>query len=133
MAFNVATPLQQRYGSVPVMARMLLLGAVWTGPLGLLSLPGSEISWPALAATAAVGVLGTGVAFALFGTLVGRTGSTRASVVGYVIPVVALGLGVIFRGDEVAPIALVGVALVIVGAFLSSRGETPGRAERARG
>jgi drug/metabolite transporter (DMT)-like permease len=125
IAFNIATPLQQRYGSLPVMARILAIGAVLTTPFGLWSLPGSGFAWSALAATGAVGVLGTGVAFVLMGRLVGRVGPTRASIVGYLIPVVALGLGVLFRGDDVDPLALLGVALVIAGAYLTSRREVP--------
>ena len=124
IAFNVATPLQQRYGSLPVMARILTIGAVLTAPLGLFSISGSHFAWSALAATGAVGILGTGVAFVLMGRLVGRVGPTRASIVGYLIPVVALGLGVLFRHDEVGSIAVVGVALVILGAYLTSRRET---------
>jgi drug/metabolite transporter (DMT)-like permease len=123
IAFNVATPLQQRYGSLPVMARILAIGAVLTAPLGLFSISGSRFAWSALAAIATVGILGTGVAFVLMGRLVGRVGPTRASIVGYLIPVVALGLGVLIRHDEVGPAALVGVALVILGAYLTSRRE----------
>ena len=37
--------------------------------------------------------------------------------------VVALVLGVVFRDDEVAPIAIAGVALVLVGAILAGRRE----------
>jgi drug/metabolite transporter (DMT)-like permease len=122
-AFNVATPLQQRYGSVPLMARILLIGAVLTAPFGIVSIPGSSFAWPSLAAVLAVGLLGTGVAFVLFGTLAGHVGSTRASIVGYLIPVVALILGVVFLGDHVEQIALAGVALVIMGAYLASRRE----------
>ena len=123
IAFNVATPLQQRYGSLPVMARILTIGAVLTAPLGLVSISGSRFAWSALAATGAVGVLGTGVAFVLMGRLVGRVGPTRASIVGYLIPVVALGLGVLLRHDEVGSFAVAGVALVILGAYLTSRRE----------
>jgi drug/metabolite transporter (DMT)-like permease len=123
IAFNVATPLQQRYGSLPVMARILTIGAVLTAPFGVVSIEGSQFAWAALAAIGAVGVLGTGVAFVLMGRLVGRVGPTRASIVGYLIPVVALGLGVLFRNDEVGSIAVAGVALVILGAYLTSRRE----------
>ena len=124
IAFNVATPLQQRYGSLPVMARILAIGAVLTAPLGLVSIPGSSFAWSALAATATVGIFGTGVAFVLMGRLVGRVGPTRASIVGYLIPVVALALGMLFRDDMVGPVAIGGVALVIAGAYLTSRRET---------
>jgi drug/metabolite transporter (DMT)-like permease len=68
-----------------------------------------------------LGVVGTGIAFALMGTLVGRVGSTRASFITYLIPVVALALGVAFRDDDVFALELVGVAFVIGGAFLASR------------
>ena len=123
IAFNIAAPLQQKYGSLPVMARILAIAAVFTAPLGLWSVPDSAFAWSALAAIAAVGVLGTGIAFVLMGRLVGRVGPTRASIVGYLIPVVALVLGVLLRDDEVGPAALAGVAIVIVGAYLTSRRE----------
>jgi drug/metabolite transporter (DMT)-like permease len=123
IAFNVATPLQQKYGSLPVMARILAIGAVLTAPLGVASLPGSRFAWSSLLAVAAVGVLGTGVAFVLMGRLVGRVGATRASIVGYLIPVVALSLGVLIRNDAVGRFAVAGVVLVIIGAYLTSRRE----------
>jgi drug/metabolite transporter (DMT)-like permease len=58
------------------------------------------------------------------GTLVGRVGSTRASFITYVIPVVSLTLGVVFKDDQVEIVALVGVVMIIVGAFLASRKES---------
>ena len=124
VSVNVAAPIQQKYGSVVLMARMLGLATIWIAPFGLLDLGQSSFAWPSLIASVAVGVIGTGIAFVIFGNLVGSVGSTRASFITYVIPVVALVLGVAFRGDEVAPIALVGVGLVIVGALLASRRET---------
>ncbi len=39
------------------------------------------------------------------------------------IPVVALALGVAFRGDDVAFVAIAGSVLVIAGALLASRRE----------
>jgi drug/metabolite transporter (DMT)-like permease len=123
IAFNVATPLQQKYGSLPVMARILAIGGALTAPLGLSSIPGSRFAWSSLLAVAAVGVLGTGIAFVLMGRLVGRVGATRASIVGYLIPVVALLLGVLIRNDVVGTAAVIGVGLVVVGAYLTSRRE----------
>jgi drug/metabolite transporter (DMT)-like permease len=68
-------------------------------------------------------VAGTGLAFVLMATLVGRVGGPRASFITYLIPVVSLGLGVGFRNDHVTQLALIGVVLVISGAFLASRRE----------
>lgn len=122
-AVNIAAPIQQRYGSLPVMARMLGLASIWTAPYGVVGLLDSSFAWDSLAAVAAAGVFGTGIAFVIMGTLVGKVGSTRASFITYVIPVVALVLGVVFRNDRVTAVALGGVVLVIAGALLASRRE----------
>lgn len=134
LAVNIAAPIQQRYGSIPVMARMLALATLWTAPLGVVGAAGSSFAWGPFTAIATAGVVGTGIAFVIMGSLVGRVGSTRASVITYVIPVVALVLGVAFLGDEVSPIALAGVAMVIAGAALASRrDETSADAELLEG
>jgi drug/metabolite transporter (DMT)-like permease len=39
------------------------------------------------------------------------------------MPVVALVLGVVFRNESIAPLAVIGSLLVIVGALLASRRE----------
>jgi drug/metabolite transporter (DMT)-like permease len=72
----------------------------------------------------ALGFLGTGLAYILMGGLAGSVGPTRASFITYLVPVVALVLGVVFRDEIVAPVAMVGSLLVIVGAILASRRET---------
>ncbi len=124
-AINIAAPLQQRYGSLAVMARMLLLASVWTLPFGLWSIPGSSAEPAAVASIAFIGAVGTGMAFVVMATLVGSVGSTRASMATYLIPVVALVLGVVVRDEEVTGLALVGVVLVVAGAFLASRAVRP--------
>lgn len=123
IATNLAGPLQKRYGSVAVMSKMLVLATIWTAPFGLYGLARSTFEIGPAAATAVLGVVGTGVAFALMATLVGRVGAPRATFITYLIPVVSLVLGAAFLGDRVSPWALGGVALVIGGAFLASRRE----------
>lgn len=123
LAINIAGSIQQKYGSVVVMARILVLGTLWTTPFGLYGLTRSKFAWEPAAATVVLGVVGTGLAFAFMASLVGRVGGPRASFVTYLIPVVALILGALFQSDKVALIALVGVVLVIGGAVLASRRE----------
>src|SRR3546814_408360 len=123
VALNLVAPLQARYGSRPVMARMLALATLWTMPLGVAGLSASELELRPLAAVAALGVLGTGIAFLLMGFLVGRVGPTRSSFITYLVPVVALALGVLFQDDHVEAISLAGVALVVGGALLARRRE----------
>ncbi|MDQ3209962.1 MAG: DMT family transporter [Actinomycetota bacterium] len=123
VAINIAAPLTQRYGALPVMARMLSLATVWTAPFGLVGLAGSTFSWGSFAAIIALGALGTGIAFALMGRLVSRVGSSRASFATYLIPVVALVLGAVFLDETVRALSMVGIGLVIAGALLASRKE----------
>jgi drug/metabolite transporter (DMT)-like permease len=122
-AINIAAPLTQRYGSLPVMARMLGLATLWTAPFGLIGVAGSGFAWRSLLAVSVLGVLGTGIAFVLMGRLVARVGSQRGSFATYLIPVVALILGVVFRDETVHAASIVGIVLVIVGAVLASRKE----------
>jgi len=122
-ATNIVVPLQQRYGSIAVMARVQWVAVALVTPHGIYGLTQSTFAWPSLAAMAAVGVLGTGVAMVLMGSLVGSVGPTRATFITYLIPIVAMVLGVVFRDDFVSPIAILGVILVIAGAILASRSE----------
>lgn len=124
-AINLAAPLQARYGARPLMARILALATLWTLPYGVVGLPSSSFAVGPALAVAVLGLVGTGLAFLIMGTLVGRVGSTRASFITYLIPVVALVLGVVFQGDRVEGLALVGVVLVVGGAVLAGRAERP--------
>ena len=123
LSSNLAVPLQQRYGSLPVLLRAQLAALVVVVPFGLWSLPGSSWAWGPALAMLPLGVLGTGLAYVLMTTLVGRVGAPRGSVSIYFVPVVAILLGVTFLGEDLAPIALAGTALVLAGAWLTSRSE----------
>jgi drug/metabolite transporter (DMT)-like permease len=61
------------------------------------------------------------MAFVLAATVLARVGATRGSVIAYLIPVVALVLGVMVKDDHVDAIAVVGLGVVLVGAWLTSR------------
>lgn len=123
-ATNLAGPLQQRYGSVPLMGRMLALGTLWTAPFGLFGLAQSDLAIGPLIATVVLGVVGTGIAFALMATLVGRVGGPRSSFITYLIPAVAVGLGAGILHESVAPLALAGATLVLAATVLASRAES---------
>lgn len=121
IAVNLAVPLQQEYGSLAVVLRAQTVAVIALAPLGLAQVPGSSWSWSSAAAMLPLGVLSSGVAFLTFATLVGRAGADRGSVAIYLLPVVALTLGVTVRGEHVETLALVGTALVITGAWLAGR------------
>lgn len=123
LAANVAVPLQQRYGALPVLLRAQLAALVLVVPFGLASLPGSQWAWAPVLAMLPLGVLGTGLAFVLMTTLVGRVGGPRGTVAIYFVPVVAIALGMLVLGEAVHPLAVLGTALVLVGAWVTSRRE----------
>lgn len=123
LAANIAVPLQQRYGSLPVLLRAQLVALVVVAPFGLWSLPGSHFAWGPALAMLPLGILGTGLAFVLMTTLVGRVGGPRGAIATYFVPVVAIALGVLFLGERIEPVAVLGAGLVLVGAYLSSRRE----------
>lgn len=127
-AVNMVAPLQQAYGSLAVIARVQWVAVILVTPYGIYGLTRSSFAWPSLLATMAVGFLGTGLAFVMMARLAGSVGPTRAAFITYLIPVVALILGVVFRDEVISPIAIAGVALVIAGAVLASRREGNGRA-----
>jgi len=68
-----------------------------------------------------LGVVGTGLAFVMFGTLLERTGIARAMIPTYFTPIAGLMLGALFRGEHIATISVIGMCIVIVSAWLTSK------------
>ena len=123
LAANMAVPLQQRYGAIPVLFRAQLAALIIVVPIGLLQVSGSQWAWDSALAMVPLGVLGTGLALVLMTNLVGRVGGTRGSVSIYFVPIVAIALGVIVRDEEIHPLAMIGMVLVLAGAWVTSRRE----------
>jgi drug/metabolite transporter (DMT)-like permease len=121
IALNLTGPLQQRNGALPVIWRAQVVALVLVAPAGIAAVPGSEMDLGSLAAVAVLGALGTALAFVLMSDLVGRVGSTRASVTIYFLPVVAIVLGALFLDESIETSAILGTALVIAGAAVVSR------------
>jgi drug/metabolite transporter (DMT)-like permease len=120
---NIAVPLQQRYGALPVLLRAAVVALVVTVPAGIAGIPGSELEARPLLAMLPLGLLGTGWAYVAFALLLGRAGASRGAVAIYFTPIVAIVLGVVVRDEDVAAVSVVGAALVIAGAWLTSRRE----------
>ena len=121
IAINVARPLQQTYGALPVIWRAQAVALLLTAPLGVPDVIHATWSWWPLASLLALGALGTGVAFVLTVTVAGRMGAPVASAIAFLIPPVALLLGVLVRGERVALLSVVGAAVCIAGAVVMQR------------
>jgi drug/metabolite transporter (DMT)-like permease len=124
LSTNLAVPLQQKYGALPVLLNAQIAALVIVVPFGIAQIPGSTWAWPSAIAMIPLGVLGTAVAFVLMTSLVGRVGGPRGSVAIYFVPIVAMILGVIVRNDTIEPVAIAGIALVLLGAWITSRRES---------
>jgi drug/metabolite transporter (DMT)-like permease len=87
--------------------------------LPLARLPTFEIGAQAVGSLFALGVFGSGVAYALNYSVVRSAGATVASTVTYLIPVFATLLGVIVLGEALSWNQPVGVAILLVGIAIS--------------
>ena len=72
-----------------------------------------------------LGVIGTGFAYVLNYQIITSEGATIASTVTYLLPVVAIVLGVVVLGESVTAAALAGIALVLAGVALTRRRTKP--------
>jgi drug/metabolite transporter (DMT)-like permease len=121
VAVNLSVPLQQRYGSVPLMTRALGVATVLVIPFGIASIGGSHAGGQSAVAIIVLGVFPSGLAFLAFTTLTGRVGATRGAVANYFVPVVALFLGALVRDEHIEALAIVGAVLVVAGAVVVTR------------
>jgi drug/metabolite transporter (DMT)-like permease len=63
----------------------------------------------------ALGVLGTGIAYILNYRLIADEGATTASTVTYLLPIVAVALGIIVLGEPISWTLFAGTALILLG------------------
>ena len=68
-----------------------------------------------------LGAVGTGFAYIVFFRLLTGWGPTRASLVAYLLPVVAVILGVVVLGETVDALFLAGAALIVAGVWVVNR------------
>lgn len=95
----------------------LVWWALWSGRPAPWSTHSGAWAVP-LACVLALGVLGTGAAFALQTAVVRAAGATIGTTVTYLIPVVSVLLGVLVLGEHLTAWTLVGFAVVLSGAVL---------------
>lgn len=123
IALNLARPLQQRHGALPVIWRAQAVALALTAPLGLPDLLAAHWTPGPLLSLLALGALGTGMAYVLIAVAAGRMGATRASASTFLIPPVALVLGIVVRGERVALLSVAGGAVCVAGAWLMRRAQ----------
>lgn len=103
-----------------------LTGAIWLVP-GLAQLPAASPPSEAVWSVVVLGVICTALAFVLFYDLITEIGPSRATVITYLNPVVALTLGILVLGEQPTAGMLIGFPLVLLGCVLATRGPRAGR------
>jgi drug/metabolite transporter (DMT)-like permease len=86
-------------------------------------IPGN--AWPFLAA---IGFLGTFLAIQTFYAGSRRIGAAQAALVSTVEPLIIVSLAFVFLHETLAPIQLIGAALIIVGVLVAQTAERPASA-----
>jgi drug/metabolite transporter (DMT)-like permease len=107
-----------------VMAACLTIAAAILTPFAILDWPSQAPSGGAFAAVAVLGFVCTALALVLMAILIGAAGPARASVITYINPVIALGLGIAFLGESPGVGALGGLMLILIGSWISTRSST---------
>lgn len=123
-----------RVAPLPAAATQLAVGALAVVVLAALTSgppPIAGIGLPAAGALLGLGVLGTGLAFLLYFTLIERVGATNASMVTYLVPIVGLAAGALVRGERFGVNVVVGAIVLIAGVWLAQRTPAPTEAAGA--
>lgn len=102
----------------------VLSAFVLTLPVALVVEPlptGDALAPIVVTAVLALGTFGTGAAFLVYYVLIARVGATNATMVTYLIPIVAVVAGAVVLGERLEPTALAGGALIGLGIWLAQR------------
>lgn len=103
-------------------AAQMLAGGAALVLLGLIvgERPTGILPWQALVAVAYLILVGSLIAYTAYGYLLRRVRPTLATSYAYVNPLVAVCLGVAFGGENVTPVGIVGMIVILTGVVLVS-------------
>ncbi len=112
--FAHVQPLAVATGSQIAASALLLPITIFYLPAAM---PGL-VDWLALIA---LGVLCTGLAYALYFRLIARVGPTKTMAVTFLIPAFAIVWGVVFLAESVTSVMLGGCAVILIGTALATQ------------
>lgn len=105
--------------AISIVGPLGLVGVFATGlPGTLATVPGA---WSALGYVAVLAMLGTGLSLVLWNMLIKLTSAVWASSVTYLMPIVAIGWGVV-DGETLLPMQLAMMAVILLGVYLVNAG-----------
>jgi drug/metabolite transporter (DMT)-like permease len=98
---------------------------VMLAPLALASFPSEPPDLGPLAAVAALGVFGTGIAFVIFFGLIARVGPAKSFLVAYLAPGFAVFYGAALLDETITAATVAGLVLILAGSWLGVEGRLP--------
>lgn len=109
-----APPLVVALGTTTAAALAVL------GP-GIARAPDSLPGWKVIGSVVVLGIVGTALAYLLFFAIISGSGASRAGLVTYLVPPVALAYGAVFLHESIGVAALVGLVLILAGVAVGTR------------
>jgi drug/metabolite transporter (DMT)-like permease len=97
-----------------------IAGTILLLPLALAQAPASFPGWELWAAVAVLGIGAMAVGQFVYFVMLEQHGSTKAALVTYLLPGMALVLGIVFLDEPLTAAAVAGLALVLIGVALGS-------------
>ncbi len=107
------------------MGASLAIASLILLPWAALDLPRKTPSAGGIGAVVVLGLLCTAAGFVVYAILIGEAGTSRATVITYVNPVVAVALGVALLGEHPGAGAVAGLLLILAGGWLATDGRLP--------
>ncbi len=117
----VANTVLAEVPAMGVIALSVALVAVIYLPWTVAGYAGGGISTEVISAVLVLGLVCTALAFVLFFRLIALAGPVRATVITFINPAVAIGLGILILGEPLTLGMLLGFPLVVLGAYWATR------------
>jgi drug/metabolite transporter (DMT)-like permease len=106
-------------------AGTMTASALFTAPIAAFSAPTAVPSLDTVGAMLALGLLGTGVAFAIWNTLITTIGPARVALVTYIAPAFAVFYGVTLLGETISAATIAGLVLIVGGSWVAAGQSLP--------
>lgn len=119
-------------GTAPLViaAGSTVVATLIVAPFGVTHLPATVPGWKECASVVVLGVVGTGIAYMILFALIRSAGPSRAILVTYLIPGIAIIYGALLLNEPVTAVSLIGLALILVGVALAGRGRRSASSNR---
>ena len=120
--------VKHRLGEMPpigVAAWVVTASTVLLVPAAAIGFPDQAPGLGPVAAVTVLGVVGTGIAFAIFYDLIATVGPSRSFIVTYLAPGFAIVYGALLLDEEITVATIAGLALILFGSYLAAEGRIP--------